>query len=155
MGSTFQSVVHFRVYPADKEGSDGRNLAQISAILGELLQSGKIRLGNLLVDVAGEDKGYVDVDSLADQLLDGRDSFRRCRHLNVDVGSIYGSKKPPRFLNGLFSLVSQIRIGLQTDVAISTLCLPEQVGKDIGSPLDIFDRQRLVNFLGALALHHE
>src|SRR5206468_10761795 len=91
--------------------------------------------------------GDIDVYSLSEKLLDGRNSSRSGGHLNHHIRSIYSFPEPAGLLNGLFCLMGQLGRDFQTDKSILAGGLIENRAEQIARSLDIFDGERFINFL--------
>ena len=61
---------------------------------------------DLLVSVLREQQRDIDVDALAEHLLNGRESFDGSRNLHHQVGTVYGFPQTARILNRAFACPS-------------------------------------------------
>ena len=96
-----------RVDAADEEARDACHVADITPGGGPFLESGDVGARDLFVHVAGKQQGDVDVDALADQLLDGRQSRGRARHLDHHVGARHGLPETASFGDRPLGVVRQ------------------------------------------------
>ncbi len=81
-------VIDKGVDATNEKARHARDLVRVPALLGERLKPGNIGLGDLGIDLLGEQQGHVDVDTLADQRADRGKSRLGARHLDHQVPAV-------------------------------------------------------------------
>ena len=138
-------AVYGGVHAADEEGGYGGHAAGVAPVGGQFLQAGDVGLGHGVVVGQREHQRDVDVDALADEGDDGRDTLRRGRHLDQHVGPAQRGEEPPRLGHRAGGVVSQRGADLQADVAVTTVRAVVHGAQQVGGALDVFQGQRLVD----------
>ena len=136
----FQQFVDAGVDPADEEAGHRGDIDGLSR-LRPPLQPADVGAGDILVDLDGEHQGDVDVHSVSDALLDGRQPL-------VGRGDLHEDVRPPHTLpkivghgDGRRGVVRDPRQDFDTDVAILVFRPVVDRFEHVGRHLDVLDDQ--------------
>ena len=136
-------VIHQGVDTADKEARHAGHLVRIATLFGERFKAGDVGLGHLRVDLLREKQRHVDVDPLADQGADRRQTRLGTGDLDHQVAAVHLMPQPARFLNRLMGIHRQIGRDFEADKAVAPLRLLVDGVQCVGAFLDVANREIL------------
>jgi hypothetical protein len=136
-------IINQSIDAADEKTRHARHLVRVAALFGESLEPGNVSLGNLGVDLLREQQGHVDVDPLADQGADGRQTRLGAGHLDHQVAAVNLMPQPARFLDRLVRVHRQVGRDFEADKAVAPLGLLIDAVQCVGAFLDIANREIL------------
>src|SRR5437667_3963536 len=134
--------------PADEEASDTRDPADVAAVGCELLESGDVGFRNFLVNLLREEQRHIDIDAFADKLLEGGDALAGARNFDHHVLAAHVFPQPSRFLNCALRVAGEIGRDFQADISVASLSALVDGAENVGSVLNVANRQYLVASLG-------
>src|SRR5579885_3596567 len=147
-----KQLIDERVDAADEEAGDRGDAADILSLRVAILQRVQIGIGNLAIDLTGEDEGDVDVDAFGEGLAHGGDALWRGWNLNHQIGPVNHLPETAHLLERAFGVVGEVGRNFQADVAIVAARAVIDGTQHIGDGTDIGYHQRLVDLAGAFAL---
>ncbi len=136
-------VIDQGVDAADEEARHAGHLVRVAALFGESLEPGNVSLGNLGVDLLRKQQRHVDVDPLADQRADRRQTRLGAGHLDHQVAAVHLVPQPAGLLDRLMRVHRQIGRDFEADKAVAPLRLLVDGIQGIGALLDVANREIL------------
>ena len=109
----------------------------------EILEPRDIGFRNLLVNFLCEQERYVDIDAFTDQLPNCRKTFGSAGHLDHDVLAIRCLPQSSRFIHGVLRLAGKVRGNFEADITVVKLRLLVDRAEDVGSILNVANRELL------------
>src|SRR5215472_4672577 len=144
-----------RIDAADKEAGHAGDPAEVVSRRLCCFQSFNEGLSNPHVRFLREEKSHVDVDALAGQLADRRNTLRSSRNFDQDILAGYRPPQPASFGDGSLGVPRKFRRNLQAYVAVTAPRGLIDGKQEIGSVLNIADGNALVDLAGAETLRLE
>ena len=117
----FELLLDRTIDTAHEEARDTSDVADIFARLCARLESGDIGFRHLLVDFLGKQQSDVDIDPLADQLLDRRQAFGCAGHFDHQVGARYRLPEPAGFFDRGSGIGSEKGRHFEAHVAVTAV----------------------------------
>ena len=144
-----QLFLHGGVNTADKKA--GHRAGTIHRLAGsrQAFQPADIGLSHLLVNFLGKNEGDVDVQTGSDSFFNSGNALRRGRDLDHYVGPVQRRRQTLGLFNGFLGLIAQLRTDLEAGIAIQSAGRIIDGAQHVGSRANVFDHQRLINFINA------
>ena len=91
-----------------------------------ILKAVDVGLHDLVIAIDAEDQRDIDIDAAADQLANGREVLRGCRHLDHQIWPVHQVVEPFGFGNGGLGVIGKIGRHFQADETIlaAGVCRP-------------------------------
>ena len=144
-----QLFLHRGVNTADKKA--GHRAGTIHRLAGsrQAFQPADIGLSHLLVNFLGKNEGDVDVQTGGDSFFNSGNALRRGRDLDHYVGPVQRRRQTLGLFNGFLGLIAQLRTDLEAGIAIQAAGRIIDTAQHVGCRANVFDHQRLINFINA------
>src|SRR5258706_13172030 len=146
-----EQLIDKRIDTADEETGDGRDMADVLARGITIFHGRNVGLSYLAVIFNGEDQRNVNIDSLGQGLLNGRNTPRRPRYLDHQVRAVHHFPETPHFRECAFGIVCQIGGNFQAHKTILLArCLVDRA-QPVRHSLNILYDERFVDITRTLA----
>src|SRR5476649_349688 len=136
--------VHRNVDTTYEETGDTRYFARVAACQDELLNPRQISFGNLFIDFLREQQCDIDINALADELLDRRQAGLCRRYLDHQVNATNRPPEPPRLNDRCLGAHREIRRDFEADITVPAFRRIVDGAQRIRRVPDIFHREPLV-----------
>ena len=136
--------VYCHVDTAYKEAGDACDPGGVAALRDPVFEAGQIGFDDLFIDMLREQQRDVDVDALANQLADRRQTRLRRRHLDHQVVPTDAAPQPPRLGDGRVGIHREIRRHFQADISVPTFRRLVDRAQRVRGILNIRDREPLI-----------
>src|SRR5262249_24013077 len=128
---------------ADEEAGDTGDSTDIAAARGEFLQAGDVGFCNLLISALREQKGYVSVDALTNELVDRGNTLGSGRDLDHQIGTVDPVPKAASLFECPLSVAGERGRDLEAHISIALLCRRVDEVHDVAGGLDVLNGKLL------------
>src|SRR5208282_686990 len=136
------------VNAADKKAGYAGDLADVTSTRGQLFKASDISFGYTLINFLREQQRHIDVDTFADQLLEGGNALGGAGNFDHHILAGHGFPQPPRLRNRALGVASEIGRDFKADVSVAAFGADVNRTQEIGSILNVADGENLVAGLG-------
>ncbi len=143
----FQLAIDQGIDAANEETCHAGHATQVAALFGKLFQARDVGFRHALVNILGEQQCDVDIDALADELLESRYAFLCAGDFNHGVRAAHQFPQSPSFIQSFLRFMREIRRYLEAHVTIAAFRLFVNLLKGIGRVLNVFHREDVENRL--------
>ena len=151
-GLLAQQLVAGAVDPGDEEARHRGQPSQRSPGRHAILEPGEIRLQHLFVLQQRENQGDVDAHASGGEGADGRDPFRRGRHLDHDVRASNELGEAKTFRQRLFGGGGELGQHLQGNASVHPAALFIDAGEEVTGAANVVEGEGFIDVRGRTPL---
>ena len=145
-----QHGVNGGVDPADKETGHAPHAADVTAFRCTLLEPPYKRFGHALVLLNCKQQRHIDIDSLGDELLDGRNALLGTGHLDHHIRPVHQLPEPAGLVNRSLGVAPYIGGHFEAHVTVAALGLVVDRTQNVRGVLDVGNGEALEDRGGIL-----